>query len=158
MCKSPTSRFWTSFLYHKTPICKSQYIFLSDPIFWRHFQIYISFFYKSDLIRGFYGCRSKLSYYQKHSLHASDDQANRIVVVESYLLFFVLFIYFPTIWWSRGGTSCAGGTSKLYLTIVLAQVTITAPRFQLQKKGRLRLIWRRRPFDQYADQYQKISG
>ena len=80
------------------------------------------------------------------------------MVVESYLLFFVLFIYFPTIWWSRGGTSCAGGTSKLYLTIVLAQVTITAPRFLLQKKGRLRLIWRRRPFDQYADQYQKISG
>ena len=158
LCKSPTSRFRTPFLYHKTPICKSQYIIFLLPIFWWHFQIFNSFFYKFDLIRGFYGCCSELSYFRRHSLHALDDQTNRVVVIESSLLFFVLFIYFPTIWWSGGGTSCAGGTSKLYLTILLVQATIPTPRFLLEKKDRLRLIRRSRGFDQYADQYQKISG
>ena len=136
---------------------KSIYIFFASYFLAAFPNLYF-FFLQIRLNQRLLRLSLKIIILSKHSLHASDDQANRIVVVESYLLFFVLFIYFPTIWWSRGGTSCAGGTSKLYLTIVLAQVTTTAPRFLLQKKGRLRLIWRRRPFDQYADQYQKISG
>ena len=42
--------------------------------------------------------------------------------------------------------------------MVPVQVTITATRFALEKKSRLRLIGHGRGFDQYADQYQKISG
>ena len=75
-----------------------------------------------------------------------------------YLLSFVLFIYFPTIWWRGDGTEQVAWVWKRYLTIVPVQATITATRFALEKKDRLRLIWRSRSFDQYADQYQKISG
>ena len=44
------------------------------------------------------------------------------------------------------------------MTIVLVQATITATRFAIEKRPRLRLIRRSRGFDQYTDQYQKISG
>ena len=74
------------------------------------------------------------------------------------LLSFVLFIYFPTIWWSGGGTEQVARAGKRYLTIVLVQATITATRFAIEKRPRLRLIRRSRGFDQYTDQYQKISG
>ena len=46
----------------------------------------------------------------------------------------------------------------MYLTIVPVQATITATRFAIEKRPRLRLIRRSRGFDQYTDQYQKISG
>ena len=75
-----------------------------------------------------------------------------------FLLLFVLFIYFPTIWWSRGGTEQVVWVWKRYLTIVPVQATITATRLAIEKEPRLRLIRRGRGFDQYADQYQKISG
>ena len=74
------------------------------------------------------------------------------------LLSFVLFIYFPTIWLSGGGTEQVARAGKRYLTIVLVQATITATRFAIEKRPRLRLIRRSRGFDQYTDQYQKISG
>ena len=74
------------------------------------------------------------------------------------LLSFVLFIYFPTIWWSGGGTEQVARAGKRYLTIVLVQATITATRFAIEKRPRLRLIRRSRGFDQYTDQYADISG
>lgn len=43
--------------------------------------------------------------YQKPSLQALDDQTSRMVVVESYLLFFVLFYIFYLLF-ERGSTGC----------------------------------------------------
>ena len=96
LCKSPTSRFRTSFLYHKTPIYKSQYIFFMLSIFWWHFQFFNPFFYKSNLIRGFYSCRPEISYFRRHSLHAFYDQMNRVVVIGSSLLY--LQYSFQSLW------------------------------------------------------------
>ena len=136
---------------------KSIYIFFASYFLAAFPNLYF-FFLQIRLNQRLLRLSIKIIILSKHSLHASDDQANRIVVVESYLLFFVLFIYFPTIWWSRGGAEQVAWGGKMYLTIVPVQATITATRFVLKSKPRLRLIRRSRGFDQYADQYQKVSG
>ena len=81
---------------------KSIYIFFASYFLAAFLNLYF-FFLQIRLNQRLLRLSLKIIILSKHSLHASDDQANRIVVVESYLLFFVLFIYFPTIWWSRGG-------------------------------------------------------